>query len=103
MNDNVLYHSLCAAKDKNKADVISPTAFQTDGAKPLLRFAWDRMPKLAVEATPSTRFCSSTPEVIGLSGTRTNRSVFELVDNSALRGKDRSEIHPPAGHPDLLV
>ena len=39
----VLYHSLCAAE--NKADVISPTAYQTDGAKPSLRFAWERMPQ----------------------------------------------------------
>ena len=43
--------------------------------------------KLAVEATTSTRFCSPAPEVTGLSGIRTNRSAFELVDNSALRGK----------------
>jgi hypothetical protein len=42
LNDNVLYHSLCGGK--NKADVISPTAYQTDGAKPSLRFAWERMP-----------------------------------------------------------
>jgi hypothetical protein len=33
MHDNVLYHSLCAAKNKSNADVISPTAYQTDGAK----------------------------------------------------------------------